>query len=177
MAGILAPTDVAGLLAMTMSPSNAALQQLLHTQHDQQEDAHKRLRTDLNGIGKKVDGMEALQTDLQLRLTRIEERKPTVENVAWSTNFLRWLIVTGVAVGVALSGWMWSIQSSIKDVHTDVMAAAAAVSSAAKLQDERTAAQKDTMDQLRAAIEMRRVEIQRLSDKLSDYMQTRPKER
>jgi hypothetical protein len=50
------------------------------------------------------------------------------------------------------------------------------VANAAKLQDERNATQKETLDNLGRQIEMRRVEIQRVRDDLAEYMRQPKKE-
>jgi hypothetical protein len=162
---------------MTPQPSSGVLQEKIVQIGQKAEDDHKRLRGDVDAIGGKVATLMTGYTDVLVRLKTLElTPPPNVEKVAWTT---KQSIGVAGAIGTAcliMSGWMYSLQSSIKDVHTDVNTAAAAVASAAKLQDERTASQKEAMGELRTALEMRRVEIQRVRDDLTEYMRQKPKE-
>lgn len=144
---------------------NGALLQLVHANRDEAEKGHKRLRTDVDGIGKKVAGMEAVQTDLQLRVQKLELAPVNVEKVSFSSVQLIGVVVASLA----LAAGMWQLHVGIDDVKTTV-------ANAAKLQDERNATQKETLDNLGRQIEMRRVEIQRVRDDLAEYMRQPKKE-
>ena len=155
----LAPADERALLTMTTSPSNGALQQLINDHKDDAEKGHRRLREDVNGIGRKVDGFQATQTDLLLRVQRLELTPVNVEKVSFSSKQL--LSVIGGCLIVA--GGMWQLHVDTKDLHD-------AVVTAAKIQDERNLAQEKQMSDVKAELQLRRIEIQNLSNKLSDFM-------
>jgi hypothetical protein len=156
---ILAAADERGLLTMTTSPSNAALQQLINDHRDDAESAHKRLRDDLNGIGRKVDTFQSVQTELLLKVQRLELTPMNVDRVNWSSRQL----VAIVGVALALGGGMWRLQVGIEDVKTSIGAAAS-------LQNQRNESQEAQLKDVKAELQLRRIEIQNLSNKLSDYM-------
>lgn len=155
----LPAVDELALLAMTTHPSNGALQQLINDHHDQHAAAHKRLREDVNGIGKKVDGFQLIQTELLLKVQKLELTPVTVEKVNWSSRQL----VAIVGVALALGGGMWRLQLGIDGVHD-------AIANAATLQNERNASQEKQLTDVKAELQLRRIEIQNLSNKLSDFM-------
>jgi len=141
---------------------------LTKAEHDRLRGDLERLRNDLNGLGKKTDDVQILQTALLLRVGTLESTKPTVDSISWSTNFVKWAVGFAVTGAIAFSTWLWTIQSNIKDVHSDVTAAATAVTSASKLQDERYATQIRQMDELGKELQLRRLEIKDLSKQITD---------
>lgn len=145
-----------------MGPSAGALRQMVQDYHEKAEDDHKRLRGDLDGVGKKVSGLETVQIDLLQRVSMLERTPVSAEKVTFSGK----LLVAIVGSCLVVAGGMWQLHVGIGDLK-------ASVDNAAKLQDERTAIQKEKMDDLGRQIEMRRVEIQRISDKLTEYVQTK----
>ncbi len=155
----LSAADERGLLEMSTSPSNTALQQLINDHHDYHQKAHQRLRNDVNGIGQKVDGLQSVQTDLLLRLQRMELTPVNVDKVNWSSRQL----IAIVAVAFALGGGMWRLQVGIEDVKTSITSSAA-------LQNQRNESQEKQLSDVKAELQLRRIEIQNLSNKLSDYM-------
>jgi len=160
---------------MTAQPSLEPLWQKIADDRKDAEDGHERLRGDLerlrgdlNGLGKKTEDIQTINTALMLRVGALELAKPTLDNISWSTAFVRWLVAGAITGAIGLSTWLWSIQSNIKDVHADVTAAATAVTSAAKLQDERYATQIRQMDELGKELQLRRLEIKDLSKQITD---------
>jgi hypothetical protein len=127
--------------------------QLVHANHDEAERGHKRLRTDVDGIGKKVAGMEAVQTDLLLRVQKLELAPVNVEKVAFSSVQL----IAIVVASLGLAAGIWQLHVGINDVQVSIV-------NSAKLQDERNETLKEELKQQKAALEMRRVEIQNLSN-------------
>ena len=150
---------------MTPQPSHGVLQEKIDTISKKAEEDHKRLREDVNAIGGKVSSLLTTQTDLLLRVQKLELAPINVEKVSFSSVQLIAIVVTSLA----LAAGMWQLHVGIDDVGKTV-------ANAAKLQDERNAAQKETLDNLGRQIEMRRVEIQRVRDDLAEYMRQPKKE-
>ena len=156
---ILTPTDERALLQMTTHPSNGALQQLIHDHRDDADKAHARLREDVNGIGRKVDGFQLVQTELLLKVQRLELTPTNIEKVSFSSKQL----VAIVVVALGLGGGMWRLSVGIDDVKTSITAAAT-------LQNQRNESQESQLKDVKAELQLRRIEIQNLSNKLSDFM-------
>jgi len=150
---------------VTPQPSHGVLQEKIDTISKKAEEDHKRLREDVNAIGGKVSSLLTTQTDLLLRVQKLELAPINVEKVSFSSVQLIAIVVTSLA----LAAGMWQLHVGIDDVGKTV-------ANAAKLQDERNAAQKETLDNLGRQIEMRRVEIQRVRDDLAEYMRQPKKE-
>ncbi len=87
------------------------------------------------------------------RLDRLEQSPINVDKVAFSTKQL----LTIVGACLVMAAGMWQLRVGIQDVQV-------AVIGAAKLQDERNETLKEELRQQKAALEMRRVEIQNLSN-------------
>jgi hypothetical protein len=151
--------------------STGVLQERVETIGKKAEDDHKRLRTDVDGIGKKVAGIEIVQADVLLRLKTLElAPPPNVEKVSWTTRQSVGVATAIAGAVLAISAWMYSIQGGIKDVHTDVNAAAAAVTAATKLQDERNDTQNKQIAEIKSELRLTQIEVQNLGKQLSDYM-------
>jgi len=150
---------------MTPQPSNGVLQEKIEQIGDKALEDHKRLREDFNGIGGKVASLMTTQTDVLLRLQKLELTPINVEKVSFSS--IQLIAIVGASLTLAVG--MWQLHVGIDSVGTTV-------ANAAKLQDERNATQKETLDNLGRQIEMRRVEIQRVRDDLAEYMRQKPKE-
>jgi len=155
----LTPADESELLRMSTSPSNSALQQLLNDHHDYHEKAHKRLREDLNGYGARVAGMQTIQTELLLKVQKLELTPPNIDKVSWSSRQL-------VAIVVAVFG----LGAGIYRVQTGIDSLQKSIAAAAELQNQRNESQEKQLTDVKAELQLRRIEIQNLSNKLSDFM-------
>lgn len=152
---------------MTATRGDGALRQLVEDHHDQAEKAHQRMRTDLDGVGKKVTDIETQCTNLLLRVTAIERTSVNIEKVTFSSTQLA-LIVAG-CLGIAAG--MWTLRVGINDVQV-------AVANATKIQDERYAVQMKQIEDLGKELQLRRLEIKDLSKQMSDFQlqqQQRPR--
>lgn len=138
--------------------------QLVHANHEAAAEGHKRNRERVESATGRIASLEAGFTDLRERMAAIERTPLNVERVTFSSRQLA-AIVGGCLI---VAGTMWQLHIGINDVQ-------AAIVNSAKLQDERTAMQNKAIDDLGRNIEMRRVEIQRLSDKLTEFMQAKTK--
>ncbi len=156
---ILTATDERALLLMAASPSTGALQQLINDHRDDAGKAHKRLRDDLNGLGQRVASLQTIQTELLLKVQKLELTPVNVEKVNWSSRQL----VAIVGVALALGGGMWRLQIGIDGVQQSIV-------SAATLQNQRNESQEKQLTDVKAELQLRRIEIQNLSNKLSDFM-------
>jgi len=133
--------------------STGVLYQMVTQNHDQSEEGHKRLRNDLRDLEKQVDALDASTSALAVRVLKLEQAPVNVDKVAFSGRQL----IAIVSACVVLAAGMWRLQVAIDLVGT-------AVTNAAKLQDERNDTIKEELKQQKAALEMRRVEIQNLSN-------------
>lgn len=147
---------------MSAQPSSD-VRHLVDMHREQAEDGHKRLRKDLDGVGGKVSSLQTIQTDLLLRVQKLELTPVNVEKVSFSSVQL----IAIVVASIALAAGMWQLHNGIDNLQT-------AVANTAKLQDERNLTQKETLDNLGRQIEMRRVEIQRVRDDLAEFIRQKP---
>jgi hypothetical protein len=152
---------------MTTHPTNGALQQLINDHHEYHERAHLRLREDMNGIGKKVDGFQLIQTELLLKVQALELKPPppplSVEKVIWSTRQIVTVASSILAASLLVGGGILSLRSDISDVRL-------AIVTATTLQNQRNESQEKQLTDVKAELQLRRIEIQNLSNKLSDFM-------
>jgi hypothetical protein len=159
----LSAEDERALLQMTTHPSNGALHQLINDHRDESEKSHKRVREDINGIGRKVDGFQVVQTDVLLRLQKLELTPPSVDKVSWTTKQLTAIVGSIVTGCLILGGGIWGLRSDISDVKLSI-------ANAATLQNQRNESQEKQLTDVKAELQLRRIEIQNLSNKLSDFM-------
>jgi hypothetical protein len=144
--------------------SQGAVIEIVAHNHELAEKGHLRLRKDVDALDIQVERMEAAHAALLARLTRIEQSPVNVEKVSWSTRQM--IVIFGA--GLSIAAGMWQLRVGIDAVNTTV-------ANAARLQDERNATQKETLDNLGRQIEMRRVEIQRVRDDLAEFTRQRQK--
>jgi len=140
---------------VTPKPSDAmgAIWAAIDRNREDGDKDHDRLR-------KTLDSVEVRLTAALDRIQKLENAPVTPERVQLSGKPLWTLIVAAFLLG----GGIMNLQFGLSTISRDIAAST-------KLQDDRNLTQKEAMDQLRTNLEMRRVEIQRLSDKLTDYMQ------
>lgn len=116
---------------------------------------------------KEIDKLQAmysasmvLQNDLAAKLTKIESTPLNVDKVTFSGKQLT--VIVGTCI--ALAGGMWQLHVGIDKTVEKVEGLQIAIQNNAKLQDERNETTRQALDQVRANLEMRRVEIQNLSN-------------
>lgn len=141
-------------------PSTAMLLQMVTQNHQTAEEGHRRLREDLREMEKEIDKLVArqeaaakLHDELSAKFSRFESTPLNVDKVTFSGRQLA--VIVGACLSIAVG--MWSLKVSVDGVQGEIK-------STAKLQDERNATTNQALDQLRANLEMRRVEIQNLSN-------------
>ena len=134
-------------------PSTSLIMQMLDQHHVQAEAGHARLRLDVRQIEQEIDRIIAEQAALASKISKVETKPLDIEQVSFSTKQMT--LIVGAALSIALG--MWQLHSGITDLQDSIL-------NAAKLQDERNETTKQALDQLRANLEMRRVEIQNLSN-------------
>ena len=137
----------------SVASSSAAILRLVDDNRTDAREAHKRLRVDVDNLERVADGLTANHAILSARLDRLEREPVNVDKMKFSVAQL--VLIVGFFIGIA--GGMWRLDSRFDTFD--------------KMQTERNDTQKAAMDELRANLEMRRIEIQRVSDKLSEFMQ------
>lgn len=138
---------------MGPNPTMGVVLQMVRQNHEQAEEGHKRLRGDYREMEVDIGALKAQVAAIEGRVTRIEATPVNVEKVFFSGKMLTAI----VGSAIVFAGGFWQLHVSIDNVHD-------AVINTAKLQDERNETQKEAIRELRAALEMRRVEIQNLSN-------------
>lgn len=151
--------------------SVALLQQMVKQNHEQLEEGHQRLRESLRDVQQYAEDIDGRQSILNVRITAAENVAKLPMNMEKVTFSTKQLLAIIAACGV-MAGSMWRLQSSSASTAIAINELRATIATSDKLQDARNETQKAAMDQLRAGLEQRRVEIQRVSDSLGDFIRT-----
>ncbi len=141
---------------------------LLMTQqnHDQAEAAHKRLRDDLREAEADVSKIKAKHEELDRLVTKLAQAQTDAKAAPIDIGNLVFdpkMVLAIVGLVVSILGGTWFINQPI-------------VSRLDKF-EERMSSQKDVIDGLTKAMEMRRLEIQNLGNNLQQFQQLQQQQR
>lgn len=133
------------------------LLQMIEQNDDKHEEAHRRLRQDLDKLEEQVNkGLQSLRDGFNANKSRIEtvEQKPIdATKLVLSTP----VVVTIVVIALGIAAGVWGIRSSMQQL-------ADKLESSAKLQDVQNTALKTSVDEMRRRQELQQYEIQGLKE-------------
>lgn len=131
-----------------------AVLQMVQQNHEQAEQAHARVRGDVREHDDRLDSLEAKIERLELAVTKQDVKQDAPIDIG-KIVFAPKMVVAIVALVVTILGGTWFINQPI-------------VSRLDRF-EERMASTKDQIDGLTKAMEMRRLEIQSLSNNLQQF--------
>ena len=137
--------------------SPAALEQMIENVDENHQDAHKRLRHDLEVLEQEMNnGFKSLREDIHTNKNSIELLKQTpldATKLVLNSKVVVALVI--MALGIAAS--VWSIRSGMDQM-------ASRMETATKLQDVQYAAIKTSVDEMRRRQELQQFELQSLKE-------------
>lgn len=133
------------------------LLQMIEQNDDKHEEAHRRLRQDLDRLEEQVNkGLQSLRDGFMANQSSIEhlKQKPIdATKLVLSTP----VVVTIVVIALGIAAGVWGIRSSMQQL-------ADKLESSAKLQDVQNTALKTSVDEMRRRQELQQYEIQGLKE-------------
>ena len=127
---------------------------MLQQNDDKHEEAHRRLRADHRELEQKYDALARRIGDMELAMSRFRSDKEAPIDVGQIV-FAPKMVMAIIALVTAILGGTWFINQPI-------------VSRLDRF-EERQASTKDVIDGLNKAMEMRRLEIQGLSNQFQQF--------
>ena len=150
--------------------SSGALQQMIEQVDDKHQDGHTRLRRDFLAMAERVQAGEDVMQSHALRLQAIEQSSQSPTDISrlrfdWRT------VVAIVAACVALwgstYGSTYGMRTDLTEIKASVMAAVKSQESNQKLQDERYATLKDSLQAMQRLVQLQQYEVQRLNETIA----------
>ena len=150
--------DAHGAPEGEMAPlSRDALVQKIENVDENHQDAHRRLRNDLDSLKLEMNNaFRALREDISANKSSIELVKQTPLDATKLVLSSR-VVVALVAIALGIAAAVWSIRSGMEQI-SDKMEATA------KLQDVQTSALKSSVDDMKRRQELQQYEIQGLKE-------------
>ncbi len=143
-----------------------ALFQMAEQNHEQSEEGHHRLRTDLRGMDLKLDSITKEVSELRGKFILFAggERSTDVSKLRWTARD----VLAIVAICLSVAGGMWAstygMRSDIRNIMTRMDSASEALKLSVSLAEERAAALKDSIDSIKRRQELQQYEIQSLKE-------------
>jgi len=140
--------------------SDAIWAQMLQQNDDKHEEAHRRLRADHRELESHVEALKIKVTAVEAALDQLRNDLHNVRNEPIDVGLIVFnpkMVFAIVGLVVSILGGTWFINQPI-------------VSRLDRF-EERMSSQKDVIDGLTKAMEMRRLEIQTLGNNLQQYQQ------
>lgn len=122
------------------------LTQMVTQNHAQSEDGHKRLRRDCDALEERQLLIQAAQSQLELRLATLTSALNTPTDISTVVMSAK-QVVAIVAVCLGIAGGLWIIRGDIHDVKQQM-------ESQSKLEDERAATFKQTMEDVKKDLKL-----------------------
>jgi hypothetical protein len=145
---------------------------MLQQNDDKHEDAHRRLRTDIrigeaerDALTLRVQALEAMLAQTRQIVTDNKEQPIDIGKIVFDPK----MVVAIVGLAVAIVGGNWFINQPIRDGLTVLQGQ---VSGNTKLEDERAKVFKEAVDGLTRQMEMRRLEIQQVSNSVQQLQRS-----
>jgi prefoldin subunit 5 len=154
--------------------SGSLLRQMIQDADDKHEEAHQRIRNDHRALQADHEALKAKLANMELSLermvTKFNEGKDAPINIGKIVFDPRMVLaIAGLVASIVTGNWF-----TLAPVREGMVILKEQVSNNIQLQDERSKNIDVTMKELKAAIEMRRLEIQQVSN---DVQQLRRQQR
>ena len=130
------------------------LRQMVAQNHDQSEDAHKRLREDVRDLYNRLEKVEDHLGKFGERLTIVSERRTDLASAIVPVRYVVGLL--GACLAIALG--MWRIDAHVGDVQNQMQAVE-------KLDDERNTAVKSAIEDLKKEQQLQALQLTELGNR------------
>ena len=137
-----------------MTPTPAYLLQMVRDFDDKHEDGHKRLRDDFRRLERRVEDLGQQYGLVSTRLAQHESTPPDVTKLYFSPR----VVFSIVIVVLGLAAGQWELNVSLRDRLLS------AIDVNNRMQDERSAALKASIDAMQRRQELQQYEIQGLKE-------------
>jgi hypothetical protein len=145
---------------------------MMQQNDEKHEDAHRRLRIDHRELEERHEALKTKVTQLENALEQersvihaMQIAPVDVEHIVFNPK----MVVAVVALVVSILGGNWFINQPIRDGLTVLQGQ---VTGNTKLEDERAKVFKESVDGLTRQMEMRRLEIQQVSNSLQQIQRS-----
>lgn len=137
-------------------------------QDDKKHDlAHNRLRDTLIELRDALDSLEQISADNKMLVAKLETAQMNPVDVA-KLRFTPQIVIGIITMAVTIAGGMWAstygLRSDVRDILTRLSLQTELDIARTKLQDERAANLKDSIDSMRRRQELQQYEIQGVKD-------------
>jgi len=165
---------------MTEKATMGVVLQMVQQNDEKHEAGHRRLRVDYRDLESRVMALERAYTDTVLDFTRTktaleEKAKVPVDIGRLAGNWKVLLTLAGMLAANLAGSWFSTspVRESQIELQKSFAIMQAQIEGGSKLQDTRTNAIKDSVDGLNRQMEMRRLEIQSLSNEIQQLRRGR----
>ncbi len=140
-----------------MVPNHPAyLLQMVQQNDDKHEAGHHRLRQDFRRMEDRIEALERRDKDIGGQLTRLESTPTDVTKLYFSPR----VVVAVVGMSLALAGGQYGLNQALRNELVK------AIETSSKIQDERAAALKTTIDSMQRRQELQQYDIQGLKEEI-----------